>query len=122
MSVCAYRATATDPCPPCSCSKMPTANLKPVDRYGADQVQFGGSTENQRGGASGGGGGGRRFALGGTKWNKDESARVKNVILSKRMYEDRCGKRTKAGGKQETPLESMEQLDVLGNTLVHFLA
>lgn len=57
MSVCAYRATATDPCPPCSCSKMPTANLKPVDRYGADQVQFGGSTENQRGGASGGGGG-----------------------------------------------------------------
>lgn len=69
-----------------------------------------------------GGGGGRRFALGGTKWNKDESARVKNVILSKRMYEDRCGKRTKAGGKQETPLESMEQLDVLGNTLVHFLA
>ena len=104
MSVCAYRATATDPCPLCSCSKMPTANLKPVDRYGADQVQFGGSTESQRGGATGGGGG-CRFALGGTKWNKDESARVKNVILSKRMYEDRCGKRTKPGGKQETQLE-----------------
>lgn len=34
---------------------IPTANLKPVDRYGADQVQFGGSTKSQRGDTSGGG-------------------------------------------------------------------
>lgn len=34
---------------------IPTANLKPVDRYGADQVQFGGSTKSQQGDTSGGG-------------------------------------------------------------------
>lgn len=37
--------------------KIPAANLKPVDRYGADQVQFGGSTKSQPGDVSGGWGG-----------------------------------------------------------------
>lgn len=35
--------------------KIPAANLKPVDRYGADQVQFGGGTKSQQGDARGGG-------------------------------------------------------------------